>query len=288
MKCGPGPQRSALRNWTAYKRTCQRSSLPRMERTLPRVRPRLPIAAAENLCSWPAVAFATGIVIANLVWRPPQVWLIAFGLACAGVLLLYRRAPSLAFLLAMLSLVPLGALYLQVADAAQVTPPNLEAFATGEGTVEVMARVTREGIVRDSPFGGKQESVDVESEELAVGDRRSSAPVGIRLTIYSQRSEEARSARLRGRTAVTGIRLRRAIALPCQTAGTAKLREPRSLGPGGLPSVAGDSAHRLGPLPRGGDSPRIRGFPHRTVAQQRTAQRSESHSAACGRVSPGP
>ncbi len=137
-----------------------------------------------------AVAFATGIVIANLVWRPPQVWLIAIGLACAGVLLLYRRAPSLAFLLAMLSLVPSGALYLQVADAAQVTPPNLEAFATGEGTVEVTAHVTREGIVRDSPFGGKQESVDVESEELAVGDRRSSAPVGIRLTIYSQRSEE--------------------------------------------------------------------------------------------------
>ena len=28
----------------------------------------------------------------------------------------------------------------------------------------------REGIVRDSPFGGKQESVDVETEELATGD----------------------------------------------------------------------------------------------------------------------
>ena len=50
-------------------------------------------------------------------------------------------------------LVPLGAFYLQLFDAGQTTPPNLEAFSTGEGTVEVTAHVMREGIVRDSPFG---------------------------------------------------------------------------------------------------------------------------------------
>ena len=44
--------------------------------------------------------------------------------------------------------------------------------------------------MRDSPFGGKQESVDVEAEELAAGEHRLAAPVGIRLTIYSKRADE--------------------------------------------------------------------------------------------------
>ena len=104
--------------------------------------------------------------------------------------MLHRRAPSLALPLALLMLVPLGAFYLQIYDAAQVAAPNLEAFSTGEGTVEVTAHVMREGIVRDSPFGGKQESVDVEAEELSTGDHQLAAAVGIRLTIYSKRTDD--------------------------------------------------------------------------------------------------
>ena len=104
-----------------------------------------------------ALAFASGIVVANFVWRPPLIWLIAATIAAAGVCVLHRRAPAFAFALAILALVPLGAFYLQVTDAAQVTPPNLAAFATGEGTVDVTAHVMREGIVRESPFGGKQD-----------------------------------------------------------------------------------------------------------------------------------
>ena len=220
MKCGPGPRRLAPRNWTACKRTCQHSPLPRMERTLPRVRPRLSIAAAGNLCSSRPSRLPPASSSPIYVWRPPQVWLIAIrSWPAAGVLLLYRRAPSLAFLLAMLSLVPLGAFYLQVADAAQVTPPNLEAFATGEGTVEVTAHVMREGIVRDSPFGGKQESVDVETEELAVGDRRSSAAGRHPADDLQPALRGGGSARLGSRIAVAGVHLRRAIALPWQSCG---------------------------------------------------------------------
>ncbi len=179
-----------------------------------------------------AVAFAAGIVAANYVWCAPHIWLIAAAVAAAGVCALHRRAPSLAFGFVILSLLPLGGFYLQVTDAAQVTPPNLEAFATGEGNVEVTAHVMREGIVRDSPFGGKQESVDVETEQLSSGDHQSSATVGIRLTIYSQRAEEE-EARDSGAEA----------ALPVYTYGErlhfpAKLRAPRNYGnPGALDLV---------------------------------------------------
>lgn len=179
-----------------------------------------------------ALAFATGIAAGNFAWRAPQVWLIAFLVAATGVSLLYRRAPSLAFPLAILTLVPLGAFCLQVFDAAQTTPPSLEAFATGESIVDVNAYVVREGIVRDSPFGGKQESVDVAAEQLSVGDHQLSAPVGIRLTIFSKRSDEEEAF-------ISGTES----PLPVYTYGerlhiSAKLRAPRNYGnPGALDLV---------------------------------------------------
>jgi competence protein ComEC len=140
------------------------------------------------------VAFALGILAGNVAWRAPHIWLIGFVVAVLGVWVLYRRNPSMAFALALVALIPLGAFYLQSYDASQTTPPNLEAFSTGEGTVEVTAYVTREGVVRDSPYGGKQESVDVETEELAMGDHRLTAPVGIRLTIFSKQQDEEAAA----------------------------------------------------------------------------------------------
>jgi competence protein ComEC len=179
-----------------------------------------------------AVAFSMGIVVGNYAWRAPHIWLLAFTLAAVGVAVLYRRAPALAFSLALLAVAPLGAFYLQVYDAAQATPPNLAAFATGEGTVEVLAHVTGEGVVRDSPYGGKQESVDVEAEQLVDGEHRLDSPVGIRLTIFSkpQDEEAARDSGLES-------------PLPIYTYGerlqiTAKLRSPRNYGnPGSLDLV---------------------------------------------------
>ncbi len=91
----------------------------------------------------------------------------------------------------LLAMVPLGAFYLQVRDAAQpAVAENLQPFATGQDAVDVTAHVLREGLVRDSPYGGKQESVDIETEQLRVGNRVSTAAVGVRLTIYSKQSEE--------------------------------------------------------------------------------------------------
>ena len=180
-----------------------------------------------------ALAFSAGIIAGNLLWRAPHVWLIACIVAATGVGVLYWRRPSLAFPLATLALIPLGALYLQVFDAAQATPPNLEAFATGEGTVDVTAHVVREGIVRDSPYGGKQESVDIEAEDLASGDHLLRTPVGIRLTIFSKRAEEE-EARDAGADS----------ALPMYTYGErlhfpAKLRMPRNYGNPGALDLAG-------------------------------------------------
>lgn len=138
-----------------------------------------------------AVAFSTGIIAANYLWRSPFVWLAGFFIAAIGAALALRRSPQAGFTLALAALLPLGAFYLQTRDAAQVTvAENLQPFATGENSVDVVAHVIREGLIRDSPYGGKQESVDVESEQLRLGDGHISTPVGIRLTVYSKQTEE--------------------------------------------------------------------------------------------------
>ncbi len=138
-----------------------------------------------------ALAFATGITAANFLWRSPFAWLAGFVAALGAATLSLRRSPQLSFFCGLLALVPLGALYLQARDAAQpAIVADLQPFGTGDDEIEVTAHVIREGIIRDGSYGGRQESVDVESEELRIGDGALREPVGIRLTIYSKQSEE--------------------------------------------------------------------------------------------------
>ena len=157
----------------------------------------VPISSARPYCGGreplflAALAFSSGIVASNYLWRSPWVWLIGFSVAAFAAACSLRRSPQLAFLLGVVAIFPLGAFYLQARDTAQPTiADNLQPFASGEDEVEVTAHVIREGLVRDSPYGGRQESVDVESEQLRTGNRVMNGPVGIRLTLYSRKIEE--------------------------------------------------------------------------------------------------
>jgi competence protein ComEC len=138
-----------------------------------------------------ALAFSSGALAADYFWRSPHVWLIAFLVSAAGAAFLARRSPQVAFALGLMALVPLGGFYLQTRDAAQPTvAANLQPFATGDNAIDVTAYVIREGLLRDSPYGGKQESVDIETEQLRLGEQALDTAVGIRLTIYSKQAEE--------------------------------------------------------------------------------------------------
>jgi competence protein ComEC len=180
-----------------------------------------------------AVAFASGIVAANFLWRSPFIWLSALALPCLAALIIARRSPELAYPLVLIAMSASGAFYLQAYDAAQSTPPDLQAFATGGGEVTIIGSVMREGLLRDSPYGGKQESVDLESQELATEGHVSDARIGIRLTIYSRESDEAAAEQSGGVPALPvysyGERVRLA----------AKLRMPRNYGNPGALDLAG-------------------------------------------------
>jgi competence protein ComEC len=153
--------------------------------------PAQPYCGGQEPIFLAAVAFSAGIIAADCFWRSPLIWLTGFLVAGIAALLSLRRSPQLGFALGLISLMPLGAFYLQARDAAQTTvAENLQPFATGQDEIDVTAHVIREGLIRDSPYGGKQESVDVESEQLRLDNRQLSTAVGIRLTIYSKRNEE--------------------------------------------------------------------------------------------------
>ncbi len=134
----------------------------------------------------------------------------------------------------MIAINPLGAFYLQARDAAQpAVADNLQPFATGENQVEVSAHVIREGLIRDSPYGDKQQSVDVESESLRAGDRVLSEPIGIRLTVYSRKNEEVEASNSGGESPLRVYRYGQRLHF------IAKLRVPRNYRDPGAMDVAG-------------------------------------------------
>ena len=183
---------------------------------------------------------------------------------------LYRRSSHLAFILALLALIPLGGFYLQVYDSAQVVLPDLHAFANGEGEVTVTAHVTREGLIREGNYGGKQESVDVETERLQVGDHVLTTPVGLRLTIYSKQSEEETASEAGAQSPLRAYTYGERLQFP------AKLRMPRNYGnPGSVDTVAylmGQGIRLTGSV-HAGDVELLPGFAGSRIGAWRSAAR---------------
>jgi competence protein ComEC len=153
--------------------------------------PAPPYCGGQEPVFLAALAFSAGILAADFFWRSPYVWLVGLAIAMAAAILSLRRSPQLAFACGILAIVPLGGLYLQARDAAQsAVVEDLQPFGTGDDGIDVTAHVIREGLIRDSPYGGQQESVDVVADQMRLDERVLTEPVGIRLTIYSKSSEE--------------------------------------------------------------------------------------------------
>ncbi len=194
--------------------------------------PRLLYCGGKEPVFVAALAFASGVIAANYFWRSPWAWMAALSLACLGALIFWKRSAQAAYAFGLVAICALGAFYLQAYDAAQTTPPDLQAFATGEGEVVVTGHVIREGLVRTSPYGGKQESIDVDCEGLQTSDQTRHANVGVRLTIYSRESEESAAAASGAESPLRVYTYGERLRLP------AKLRAPRNYGdPGALDLV---------------------------------------------------
>ena len=132
------------------------------------------------------------------------------------------------------------------------------------------AHVIREGLIRDSPYGGKQESVDVESEQLRLGDSQISTAVGIRLTIYSKQTEEDEARDAGGESPLRIYTYGERLQFP------AKLRLPRNYRNPGAMDLAGylsSQGIRLTGSARAGSVKLLPGFVGSRIGLWRSAAR---------------
>ena len=179
-----------------------------------------------------ALSFAAGIVGERHLWHPPAVWLLAFAMLCACALLLLPRRPWLAAYATALLFVIAGAFGSQAQSSQPKPAAEILRYTSGDEVV-LTGYVARDGIWRDSAFGGKQQSVDFAVERVE-GEAASEETSGnIRLNIFTRHPRQYESdgdddtgdAAPPTRTFVYGERLRL----------TAKLRPPLNYGnPGAM------------------------------------------------------
>ena len=161
------------------------------------------IAAAQEPLFLAALAFSAGIIAANYLWRSPhrladsRFWLPLLGAA----LLLSPLAAARLSRLVLLAMIPLGGFYLQARmPRSRRSRKTSSPSPLARTEVDVTAHVIREGLIRDSPYGGKQESVDVESEQLQLGDDSAQRACRHSADHLQQADRGRRSSRRRQRT----------------------------------------------------------------------------------------
>jgi Domain of unknown function (DUF4131)/Competence protein len=138
---------------------------------------------------WAAVAFSFGLSVGVRAWRPPLWWVIALlAFALAGVKFLAKRG-WLAKGLSLGVWALLGAFLIQIRaqprEENKPDGPPISSFADGQPVI-LTAHVIKEGYAQESYPGSIRESIDLETEQIAIGDKTWPVRVGVRLAIYQK------------------------------------------------------------------------------------------------------
>jgi competence protein ComEC len=135
---------------------------------------------------WAAVAFSLGLWAGTHAWRPPSWWVIAILAFVIAASWFLAKRTWLSKSLSLGSWVLLGALLIQIrgqpSKEIQQGHARITALADGR-TVTLTARVVRGGYARATGPGAIQESIDVETEEMASGGESWPMRAGVRLSI---------------------------------------------------------------------------------------------------------
>lgn len=174
---------------------------------------------------WAATAYAGGIVLAAVLWRPLAWWVVAAVVLLGACASFARTRTPLAAATALGGFLCLGALHQELHLSTQPPAPDLTRFTDGREVV-VTGYVFRAGLPRAAPrMPGegeeRREVIDVRAEAIEGAFGRAEADFGIRVNVRSvlERGEAPRPA------FSYGERLR----FP------ARLREPRNYGnPGAM------------------------------------------------------
>jgi competence protein ComEC len=135
-----------------------------------------PMAAA-------ALAFSAGILFTSFYWRPPWLLLAALAAFALATIFFLKRRPAIAYSLSLVVIAILGSFVLLASESAPSPDSSLANLADGSETA-LVGHVVRDGVWRESPFGGREQSIDLQIESLsdtAAPDITGAA----RLTIYA-------------------------------------------------------------------------------------------------------
>lgn len=150
---------------------------PRRGRALPEEIP------ARQPLFWAALAFAVGLWMGKIFWRPPLLWVLGIAVFAAAAMYFLNRRPILARALAVGCCVLGGAFALQVQRSTSATP-----WLGEEQEVVVIAHVIEEGNLEEESPGSWRQRIEVETEQVAALARTEHVRAGIRLNIYSKSS----------------------------------------------------------------------------------------------------
>jgi hypothetical protein len=135
---------------------------------------------------WAALAFAGGIAAGVFAWRPALWWLAVTVLFSMFGAYFTRRRPWAALALGLAAICAAGALAIQVRSLAD-TGSTLLPLGDGE-EVLVTGHATTDGTVLQEGSGETRQTLDVETENLAVENRTVSVRSGLRIGIYGKES----------------------------------------------------------------------------------------------------
>jgi competence protein ComEC len=174
---------------------------------------------------WAALAYSRGIVMGAYQWRPPLWWVVAAAAFGAAAVYFRLRRGWLAGTLALGSFLLAGALHVQLRGDSVPLDTSIQPFTDGR-QVQIIARVTREGRLRQASFGEERQVLDVQTEELKTETGETHAVYsGIRLSVYGPRGQEPESEEAASSQITTPLRIfhyGERIRFP------AKLRQPRN------------------------------------------------------------
>jgi competence protein ComEC len=138
-----------------------------------------------------ALAFSAGILFARFISHPFWIWIAAALLIATGAALLARSQPRIAYCATLVCLAIVGSFTSTAREAATHPDLSLQRFANGSEVV-ITARVVRDGYWRDSPYGGRDQSVDLEVNALTTADGvPHKIAGGLRLSVFARHPRAA-------------------------------------------------------------------------------------------------
>ncbi len=137
-----------------------------------------------------ALAFSAGILLADFIWHPFWMWIAAFMMVGMGAGVLAVRSPKLGYCAALVCMALAGAFSAAARNEAGRPDLSLRQFADGT-EVQVVAHVVKDGFWRESAYGGREQSVDLQVDEIATSSGTKAVAGGARVNLYARRSARA-------------------------------------------------------------------------------------------------